>query len=331
MPLPPSGRTPATIAAHVWASPVRRYLRGGEAATVTIMNDRTTFRSTAALTGALVLVALLVLVLHDPGRFHSVLNFGPPRANGDVAAGAPQGSQVAPIDAAHPFAGSPAADWPAGVEGIKLPAAERVGSFSATEVATALDLTKRYVAATRLDPRVIAGQYPTGVFALIDPKHTGLRNRLADALRRPGPDRDPATYITRLAPHLDLLHGSIIKVNGAATVRERSPGELVVSTDSLIVYAVRRVAPPSEVTRLVLREQLELATYHGRDTTAGKVWPERGEATWAGAWCTAPDGYLHPEYMSEWRRSSDTGADPYDIDRPIADGSADRCRPISRV
>jgi hypothetical protein len=296
------------------------------------MYDRTAFRSTAGLTVAVVLVALLVLLLLDPGRFRSVLDFrsGDPVTGPRGAPPAP-GSQVAAIDPTHPFAGSPAAAWPAGVAGLKLPAAERVGSFPAAEVAQALDLAKRYVAATRLDPKVVAGQYPTGVFALVDPKNTGFRNQLADALRRPGAGRDPASYVTRLDPRLDVLHGSIIKVNGTATVRERSPGELVVSTESLIVYAVRRVAPPSEVTRVVLREQLELLTYHDRDATAGKVWPGSGQATWAGAWCTSPDGYLHPEYLSEWRRSSDTGADPYDLRRPVADASTDPCRPISRV
>jgi hypothetical protein len=298
------------------------------------MNDQTRFRSTAALTVTLVLVGLLVLVVQDPGRFRSALNFATATAtapaNGDSTAGAPPGPRVPSIDPAHPFAGSPAADWPAGIAGLKLPAAGRVGSFSATQVATMVDLTKRYIAAARLNPKVIAGGYPTGVFAVVDPADTGFQTQLRDALRRPATTRDPVSYITRLDPRLEVLHGSVIKVNGTVNVRERSRGELVVTTDSLIVYAVRRVAPPSEVTRVVLREQLELVSY-ALYTPTGGAWPVSGQVIWSGASCAAPDGYLHPVYPSTWKDVGDTYPDPYDTSSPIADGSSERCGSISRI
>ena len=298
------------------------------------MNDHTRFRQTAALTVILVLVGLLVLVVQDPGRFRSALNFGPATApaNGDSAAGASPRPRVPSIDPAHPFAGSPAADWPAGIAGLKLPSAGRVGSFSAAQVATMVNLTKRYIAATRLDPKVIAGEYPTGVFAVVDPESTDFQTRLRDALRRPATSRDPVSYITRLDPRLDMLHGSVVKVNGIVNVRERLRGELVVTTDSLIVYAVRRAAPASEVTRVVLREQLEFVSF-ALYTPARGASPVSGRVIWSGASCAAPDGYLHPVYPSKRKDVGDTDpdADPYDTSRPIADGPSERCGSISRI
>jgi hypothetical protein len=201
---------------------------------------------------------------------------------------------------------------------------------SVNQVATMVDLTKRYIAAARLDPKVIASGYPTGVFAVVDPADKGFQTQLRDALRRPATTRDPVSYITRLDPRLDVLHGSVIKVNGTVNVRERSRGELVVTTDALIVYAVRGVAPGSEVTRVVLREQLELVSY-ALHTPAGGAWPVSGQVIWSGASCAASDGYLHPVYPSAWTDLGDTSPDPYDTSSPIAAGSSESCGSISRI
>lgn len=296
------------------------------------MHDRTAFRSTAALTVILVLVGLLVLVLLDPGRFRSVLDFGSaaaPTASpvGDSAARPatelgntpPPVSPVIRIDPAHPFAGSPAADYPSGIAGLRMPAAKRVGAFSAKEVVLALDLTRRYFAATRLDPKVIAGQYPTGVFALFEPHGRELLDPLRRGLRQPTAKDDPTLYVTRLDPRQDVLHGSVVKVNGTATVRVGTPDQLIVSIDVLVVYATRRVDGPQEVTRVVLRQQQDLHTFHhnGRNMTPGLIWPGASGLVWSGVTCE-PDGYTHPQYPSEWQSTvGPSGDDPYDARQPL--------------
>jgi hypothetical protein len=286
------------------------------------VNDRTAFRSTAALTVALVLVALLALVIVDPGRFSSVLNFGPASASADGGdpAAKPVPELVPPtIDPAHPFAGSPAADYPAGVAGLRMPAAKQIGEFSAKEVAQALDLAKRYFAATRLDPKVIAGQYPTGVFALLDPWGRETLDGLRQRLRSPTETDDPTSYVTRFDPREDVLHGSVIKVAGTATLRLDARDNLVVSLDSVVVYAVRRVDGPPEVTRVVFREHQDFNTFHGMGTTPGKVWLGATRVQWSGIDCAAASsGYVHPQYPSEWREDvGPSGEDPYDTREPL--------------
>ena len=300
------------------------------------MSDRTALRATAALTVAVVVVALLVLVLVDPGRLRSVLGGGPasaPTADSDDESDAdsvaepvaglretppPPGPPVTTIDPAHPFAGSPAADYPSGIAGLRLPPAKRVGSFSAKEVGQALGLARRYFAASRLDPEVIAGAYPTDVIALLDPesKDTGLR----DALRQPRTGDGPTQYVTRVDPRQDVLHGSVIKVNGTATVRAVSPHELVVTVEALVVYAFRRVDGTPEVTRVVLRVRQELSTFRGMVTTPGTVWRGKSSTTWAGVLCTTTeDGYLHPAYEGEQGQVAGPSADPYDARQPPPD------------
>jgi hypothetical protein len=296
------------------------------------MHDRTAFRSTAALTVALVLAGLLVLVVLDPGRFNSLLDFGPgtpPAASenddsvAEPVAGPrntpPAGSSKIVIDPAHPFAGSPAANYPAGIAGLRMPAAKQAGAFSAKEVALALNLTRRYFAATRLDPKVIAGQYPTGVFALFEPHGAELLDPLRRGLRHPTATDDPTLYVTRLDPRQDVLHGSVVKVNGTATVRVGTPDQLIVSIDVLVVYATRRVDGPQEVTRVVLRQQQDLHTFHhnGRNMTPGLIWPGASALGWSGVTCES-DGYAHPQYPSEWESTvGPSGADPYDARQPL--------------
>lgn len=310
------------------------------------MYDRTAFRSTAALTVVLVLAGLLVLVARDPGRFRSVLDFGPATApaaseDGDPAARPaprpgtttppPPVSPVIAIDPAHPFAGSPADGYPTGLAGLRMPAAKRIGVFSAAEVARALELAKRYFAAARLDPGVIAGNYPTRAFALVDPKGKESLAALRQAFRRPTAQNDPTSFVTRLDPRRDVLHGSVIKVNGTATVRAGIADELVVSYDVLVVYAVRRAHGSPEVTRVVLREHGETRTFHDLGTTPGTVWLGIFLGQWAGIDCgAAPDGYVHPQYPSQWRGTDPSADDPYDARRPIWNG-ADGCRDVSRI
>lgn len=296
------------------------------------MHDRTAFRSTAALTVALVLVGLLVLVLTDPGRFRSVLDVGSAKAptaseNDDPVAEPVTGPRNTPpaesskivIDPAHPFAGSPAADYPAGIAGLRMPAAKQAGAFSAKEVALALDLTRRYFAATRLDPKVIAGQYPTGVFALFEPHGRELLDPLRRGLRHPTAKDDPTLYVTRFDPRHDVLHGSVVKVNGTATVRVGTPDQLIVGIDVLVVYATRRVDGPPEVTRVVLRQQQDLHTFHhnGRNMTPGLIWPGASGLEWSGVTCET-DGYTNPQYPSEWQSTvGPSGDDPYDARQPL--------------
>jgi hypothetical protein len=67
------------------------------------------------------------------------------------------GADAPDVEAISPFEGTPAADWRVGAKGIGIPAAERVGPYSAKQVDAAYRATKAYLKAAMLDPAVLFG------------------------------------------------------------------------------------------------------------------------------------------------------------------------------
>jgi hypothetical protein len=307
------------------------------------MSDRVPFGSIVGITAALAAVVGLAFVIQDPSRLESLTNSSgsaESRATeGDIAAptaalptSTPSPERTWGADPDQPFAGSPAAAWPDGIAGLAVPSAKAVGTFSAKEVTAALRDARRYVAASRLDPKVLGGANPAALLDLLDPENSGRRDLIAD-LKHPTAARNPAYVVTRFDPRGTRLHGSVIKLKGTAKLSVRSRDELVVTLDYSVVYAVRKNGSvPPEVTRVLLREQAELSTVHRRDKARTKVWVTNSAAYFAGVECEAADGFVHPTYESDLLRDgpSPTGSpvDPYDTSRPIGGGL---CDPVTRV
>jgi hypothetical protein len=83
-----------------------------------------------------------------------------------------------------PFAGTPAAAWPAGQTGVTIPAPAEVAGFSAQDVAADLSTVRLALIAARLDPRMLVNHDPSALAALLAPddwailRHTFAADRL---------------------------------------------------------------------------------------------------------------------------------------------------------
>jgi hypothetical protein len=80
-------------------------------------------------------------------------------------------------DGGDPYAGTPAADFAEGADGIQLPEAQAVGDFTADQVADTLDRVEEALIATRLDSTMLVDQDPEPFIALMsEDNQPGLRD-----------------------------------------------------------------------------------------------------------------------------------------------------------
>jgi hypothetical protein len=241
---------------------------------------------------------------------------------------APPGSGISP---AAPFAGSPSAGYADGADGIRPPAAKAMAGFTAAQVRAHLKTVKRAMVLANLDPKVWTGARPTGLFALLEPRH-GRRAEAERAFRRPTRQNNPLLYATRFEPTKAVVHGPVVKVHGRMTVRGMQPGVLRVRTNYLYVYPVRRLVPPvGQVQRVIVRRTIDFAFYDAArfQVTPGKIYLQRYGYSYAGAGCDDSNGFLRPEFTTSTDANSvpsGTPVDPYDLDRTRPHGCHDVTR-----
>lgn len=179
----------------------------------------------------LVVVAAVVTILLRAGTFSGLFTedtSGSPSA----LAPTPTARPASPMfDPARPFASTPAADWPDGASGILTPTPRRVGAFSPDEVAAALTRVRDVLVASRLDHALLVEHDPTRYLSLLAPD---ARRQLEPLFH--GAEPQVQSLVSMVAPGSRLL-GVEPKVKGEMTVRVGDAGELVVSTNYVIVYA----------------------------------------------------------------------------------------------
>lgn len=150
--------------------------------------------------------------------------------------------QSAMLDLARPFDSTPAAKWADGVAGIVAPAPKAVGGYSAEQVASATQLVRDALVASRLDQRMLVNHDPATYLAMLAPD----ARRLLDPLFGNGREPEVQSLVSLIAPGNTLLPVEP-KVSGSMSVRAGQTGELVVHTNYVFAYAF---TPPSP-TRLV--------------------------------------------------------------------------------
>ncbi|NED16264.1 hypothetical protein G3I33_32955, partial [Streptomyces sp. SID9124] len=227
-------------------------------------------------------------------------------------------------DRAHPFRGSPAERWAAGADAIELPAAKAVGGMSKADVALALRLTKEFLVGTNLDPAVLRGGRPTAAMALLDPKQPEVLPNLRRALRDPDEKHDPVNLVTRFDPADVAPAGDVVKVRGRMTFAAGDQGQVRVHADYTFVYPLVRAGGGGEVTRTIIRREVETALMDPARwlATRGKLNLMTYDGQYANSECGVYDGYYHPVFPDR----GPTGApatgpamDPYDRSRPLPD------------
>ncbi|UQS23391.1 hypothetical protein L1857_11445 [Amycolatopsis thermalba] len=221
------------------------------------------WRMTAALVTAATLAlagvaALLVVPASRPAAVLSAVR----------AAGLPVALPVAvPVDLAAPFAATPAAAWPDGIDGLRLPAATPVGDFSAAEVAAAAEQVRQLTAALNVDREVIEQRRFDRFLGLLSPSAREIAEPsvlartenfppylavVADGYRLlpAGPKTDgtmsvgPGTSRAELSVRVDLRVAYAFDPAGAKVF---DPAELVVLRTFQLDFVVRR-SPPFKAT-----------------------------------------------------------------------------------
>lgn len=150
---------------------------------------------------------------------------------------------VAPLDLTQPFTNTPAAGWSDGEAGIRPPAAARVGTHSATEVAAAYARAKQILVAAHLDPRMLINHDPTAYLALFAAyARTNERKVLANP-KTP----DDGGGVTLLAKGFHLLPVPV-KVAGTMSAGVDDKGGLVIHTNYVFAYPFVPT-DPTEITQ----------------------------------------------------------------------------------
>jgi hypothetical protein len=256
----------------------------------------------------------------------------PPETSAPTAA---PGAEPGTATMEDPFAGSPAASWQEGPDGIVTPRAEAVGVFSEQQVRQALEQTRTLLVDANISPATLRGAEPADALGVLDPRQPKLLHDLEASLRAPGKDSDPLLLFSRFDPQETRVVGDRVRVRGRTTLEEGERGALVVTADYTFVYPVRRAAGDSgEVTRSVVRRvlKLEMPDPERVVATPGKLMIKRYDSEWSNAGCGTADGWAHPEFPSDRREGVPSGGpsvDPYD--RVGAVGAGGECGVFSRI
>ncbi len=182
------------------------------------------------------------------------------------------------LDVAHPFESTPAADWANGADGIATPAAEAVNGFTADEVATATELVRDVLVASRLDRRMLIDHDPEGFLAKLAPD---ARRQLAP-LFTGGREPEIQSLVSMIAKG-NVLLAVEPKVDGEMSVLAGEAGELVVRTNYVFVYAFEPEGPTRLVDAMnvlvVVRADVDYVLRSGDRWTPGSRGLWYGDAT----------------------------------------------------
>lgn len=229
----------------------------------------------------------------------------------------------ASLNAADPFAGSPAAAYADGAAGITHPPAAATGPFSSRDVVAAYATTTRLLTAAALDRPTLLGGSPDAFARAAGPDE---RTYFVKNLNNPDVEKRTRWWLVTFAPHTAGLVGTTIKVNGqmsAHPATEQGVRGVGVRFDYLFVYPIERPGAPRTLERLVARVSGELFYYLSsgalhRHTDDWSVSPTPAR-------CDVRDGFIHPAFddsAPEKVAPSGTPMDPYDRSRPQPDGKA---------
>jgi hypothetical protein len=140
----------------------------------------------------------------------------------------------------EPFAGTPAANYPKGAAGIRLPRAKAVPGFSAAQVAADLADVRTALIAARLDARMIDRHDPSELLKLLAPTSQA-------SVKKEFGTNVGLAHVTWIDPRTPLAPDEQPRVSGrvsyAGTMQQGIP-MLAVTTNFIWVYAFARPDHP---------------------------------------------------------------------------------------
>jgi hypothetical protein len=246
----------------------------------------------------------------------------------------PVGANGPPGD---PFSGTPADHWADGAAGITIPVAKAHGRYSAAQVRSAFEITRKLLVAGNLDRPTLRGGKPAAFADLLtkEQRATFLAGLRTKALNKDGTQKNTRAWVTSFAPGSTEFVTTVIKVHGTMSARAASESGtpvLRISFDYFFVFAVEPPGDPARWMRIV-QQQYDTVDFASWDKPDGPLEPwvyGTGVGT-AGVRCSTRDGYIHPDYSlgrSPGQPASGAPQDPYATDTPSA-GSAESCRTVT--
>ncbi|TQM80593.1 hypothetical protein FHX81_2931 [Saccharothrix saharensis] len=232
--------------------------------------------------------------------------------------GAPAGQRR--FDPDEPFAGTSAAAWADGADGVVVPEAAEVGPYSAEQVAGAYQRVREAVVTARLDPRVVRDHDLEPLFGLFAPDLRESVRVLFDGRN----DGEAALVATRVDKGARLAEVAP-KVRGEMVAEVGPEGELAVRTDYTFAYAFAPDRPgavrgPLDVVASA-RFQVRYSLRTGSPGVDG-LWADASLGSLHSIACSsAKRGYLAPAFTEP---STPPGVD-FDLGAPSspADGCPD--------
>lgn len=156
---------------------------------------------------------------------------------------------------ASAFLGSPAEGWADGAAGISVPAGRAHGPYTAAQVRSALETTRRLLIAGNLDWPTLHGGTPAAFAGLLtsQERQEFMAGLHTTALNHDGSERNTRTWVSSFAPGTRFVT-TVIKVHGtmsASTATDSGSEVLRVKVNFLFVYAVEPAGNPADWMRIV--------------------------------------------------------------------------------
>ncbi len=212
----------------------------------------------------------------------------------------PVGTAGPPAD---PFSGTPADHWGGGAAAITIPPVRTRGPYTAAQVRSAYQATRKLLIAANLDWPTLRGGSPAAFERLLT---TSERTRFLAGLHttkldRQGRVENTRAWVTSFAPGSTKFVTTDVRVSGTMSARTAtvSGSEVLrIKADYIFVFAVEPPGKPADRMRIVVHRYGTVDFAHW-DDPGGTLEP------WfniigspAGGLCGQGDGYVHPAYPS---------------------------------
>lgn len=227
---------------------------------------------------------------------------------------------VRAVSPADPFAGTQAAGFGRGVDGLALPAdVHGVGGYTADEVMAGYETAQQFLGDTGLRKQTVTGGDIRLVQDLLEPRQAEL---FADSLSAPAADgvHEVTGWLVRFDTDRRSgvsLVGDDIRVQGSFAAAESAGGLLQIVADHTYVYAVRAAADPDgPVSLFTVRRRLTFHYDHDQ-LRQGHVEVVQADVTAGPLACGAQvQSSFLPILAGRSAPGGVSPADPYDHDRP---------------
>jgi hypothetical protein len=214
---------------------------------------------------------------------------------------------VTPVTAsgppADPFAGTPSASWSSGAAAITIPPVRAHGPYTAAQVRSAYETTRKLLIAANLDWPTLRGGSPAAFEQLLikSERKEFLAGLHTTKLDKQGRVENTRAWLTSFAPGGTKFVTTEVRVSGtmsAGTATDSGSTVLRIKVNYIFVFAVEPPGDPAGWMRIVV-QRYGSVDFTQWDDPGGPLEPWFNiTGSPAGGLCGEGDGYIHPDYPS---------------------------------